>query len=148
MIKIENAHFFRFIGSCVPHLNPNNFLFHSLRKTLPLKFGELEPISMQTDFVWGNVFIVMCDGPIFCLLEPKDESHHKEIIKKLLLKQIPKYLKKKKTSPLLLYCPSGHKISFTHLWIVFKLSYLDKTYIGLLQEDLTEKNCKCPHKCI
>ena len=42
--------------------------------------------------------------------------------------------------------PTRHKTSLRHLRIDFKLSYLEKTYIGCLQDNLTENNCKHAHK--
>ena len=43
---------------------------------------------------------------------------------------------------------SGRKTSFRHLRMVFKLSYLDKTYITCLQDNLNATNCKRPQKCL
>ena len=42
----------------------------------------------------------------------------------------------------------AHKTCLRHLRIVFKLSYLDKTYLRCLQENLTENNCQHTHKCL
>ena len=44
--------------------------------------------------------------------------------------------------------PSRHETSLTYLWIVFKLPYLDKTYIRCLQDNSTENNFRCTHKCL
>ena len=41
-----------------------------------------------------------------------------------------------------LYKRPGHRSFLRHLRFVFKLSYLDKTYIRYLRDKLTENNCK------
>ena len=44
--------------------------------------------------------------------------------------------------------PSGHKTSLRHLGTALKCSYLDKTYIRCLQDNLTIISYKCAQKCL
>ena len=40
------------------------------------------------------------------------------------------------------------KTFLRHLRIVLKLSYLDKSNIRCLQDNIAQNNCKCTHRCL